>query len=86
MIRARAPRRDFVRADNIVTSERMQELGLGRRHDTYRFTDAEMHDALDRLLGDAELRGRLASAAATIQGRDGVRQAARLIEQTATTK
>ncbi|HEX9540702.1 MAG TPA: nucleotide disphospho-sugar-binding domain-containing protein [Streptosporangiaceae bacterium] len=72
--------------DQYDNAQRMQELGLGRRLDTYRFTDAEMHDALDRLLGDAELRGRLASAAATIQGRDGVRQAAGLIEQTAATK
>jgi UDP:flavonoid glycosyltransferase YjiC (YdhE family) len=70
--------------DQYDNAQRMQELGLGIRLDTYRFTDAQMHAALDRLLGDARLRGRLASAAATIQQRDGVRKAAQLIEQTAT--
>jgi UDP:flavonoid glycosyltransferase YjiC (YdhE family) len=69
--------------DQYDNAQRMQELGLGIRLDTYRFTDAQMHDALDRLLDDAGLRGRLASAAAAIQRRDGVRKAADLIEQTA---
>jgi len=61
----------------------MQELGLGARLDTYRFTDAEMRDALDRLLTDARLGSRLAAAAATIQRHGGLRKAADLIEQTA---
>jgi MGT family glycosyltransferase len=69
--------------DQFDNAQRMHELGLGIRLDTYRFTDAEMHDALDRLLGDSDLRGRLASASATIRGRDGVRKAADLIEETA---
>ena len=69
--------------DQHDNAQRMQELGLGIRLDTYRFTDAEMHDALDRLLNDARLRSRLAAAAAAIQQHDGVRRAADLIEQTA---
>ena len=40
-----------------------------------------MHEALGRLLSDVALRERLASAAATIQQRDGLRMAAGLIEQ-----
>jgi UDP:flavonoid glycosyltransferase YjiC (YdhE family) len=67
--------------DQHDNAQRMHELGLGIRLDTYRFTDAEMHGAVGRLLGDAALRARLAGAAATIQRRDGVRRAADLIEQ-----
>jgi MGT family glycosyltransferase len=69
--------------DQHDNAQRVHELGLGVRLDTYRFTDAEMHAALGRLLSDAGLRGRLADAAGTIQRRDGVRQAATLIEHTA---
>ena len=38
--------------DQYDNAQRMHELGLGVRLDTYRFTDAQLHDALDRLLGD----------------------------------
>jgi len=69
--------------DQHDNGQRMQELGLGTRLDTYRFTDAEMRGALDRLLTDARLHGRLAAAAATIRQHDGVRRAAALIEQAA---
>jgi MGT family glycosyltransferase len=69
--------------DQYDNAQRVHELGLGIRLDTYRFTDAQMYDALARLLGDAGLRGRLAGAAAAIQRRDGVRKAADLIEQAA---
>jgi UDP:flavonoid glycosyltransferase YjiC (YdhE family) len=62
----------------------MHELGLGVRLDPYRFTDADLHDALGRLLGDTALRARLARAAAVIQQRDGVHHAASLIEAAAT--
>jgi UDP:flavonoid glycosyltransferase YjiC (YdhE family) len=69
--------------DQYDNAQRIQELGLGVRLNAYRFTDAELHDALNRLLTDARLRSRLTAAAATIQQRDGVLQAAGLIEQTA---
>jgi UDP:flavonoid glycosyltransferase YjiC (YdhE family) len=62
----------------------MAELGLGIRLDTYRFADADLEQALGRLLGDVALHGRLAGAAAEIQQRDGVRHAADVIERTAT--
>jgi UDP:flavonoid glycosyltransferase YjiC (YdhE family) len=64
-------------------AQRMDELGLGARLDTYRFSDAEMHAATDRLLGDAALRARLAGAASVIQRRDGVHTAAGVIEAVA---
>jgi MGT family glycosyltransferase len=69
--------------DQYDNAQRMHELGLGTRLDTYRFTDAQMHDALGRLLGDGQLHARLATAAATIQRHDGVHKAASLIEHTA---
>jgi MGT family glycosyltransferase len=69
--------------DQYDNAQRVHELGLGIRLDTYRFTDTQMHGALDRLLGDGRLHARLAAAAATIQRRDGVRKAADLIEHTA---
>jgi MGT family glycosyltransferase len=69
--------------DQYDNAQRVHELGLGVRLDTYRFTDAELQGALDRLLTDAGLSSRLAAAAATIQQRDGIRKAADLIEQSA---
>ena len=69
--------------DQYDNAQRMHELDLGIRLDTYRFTDTQMHGALDRLLSDDRLHARLAAAAATIQRRDGVRKAADLIEHTA---
>ena len=70
--------------DQYDNAQRMDELGLGIRLDTYKFTDTQMHSALDRLLTDDTLHHRLAAAAATIQARDGLNKAARLIEQAAT--
>ncbi len=69
--------------DQYDNAQRIQELGLGVRLNTYQFTDAELHDALNRLLTHSGLRSRLTAAAATIQQRDGVRKAADLVEQTA---
>jgi MGT family glycosyltransferase len=67
--------------DQYDNAQRMAELGLGVRLDTYGFTDAQMHDALGRLLGDGALRERLARAGTQIRARDGVRRAADIIEQ-----
>jgi MGT family glycosyltransferase len=66
--------------DQHDNAQRMDELGLGVRLDTYRFTDAQLHGALARLLGDTALRDRLGRAAADIQGRQGLRRAADVIE------
>jgi MGT family glycosyltransferase len=70
--------------DQYDNAQRMDELGLGIRLDTYTFTDTQLHSALDRLLTDGMLHRRLATASATIQARDGLSEAARLIEQAAT--
>ncbi|MGH3120423.1 MAG: glycosyltransferase [Streptosporangiaceae bacterium] len=69
--------------DQHDNAQRVDELGLGVRLDTYRFTDAQLHGALARLLGDTALQDRLARAAADIQHRQGLRRAADVIESAA---
>jgi MGT family glycosyltransferase len=66
--------------DQHDNAQRMDELGLGVRLDPYRFTDAQMYGALDRLLGDTRLQARLNAAARIIQQRNGLQKAADLIE------
>ncbi|MFI7616959.1 glycosyltransferase [Nonomuraea terrae] len=67
--------------DQYDNAQRVDELGYGVRLSTYAFTDEELKGALDRLLGDTELRERLAAAGEEIRRRDGLRKAADLIEQ-----
>jgi MGT family glycosyltransferase len=66
--------------DQHDNAQRVDELGLGVRLDTYRFTDDELRGAIAALLGDEALRARLAKSAASIQAADGLRAAADLIE------
>jgi MGT family glycosyltransferase len=67
--------------DQYDNAQRVHELGWGVRLDTYRFSDAELHAAVDRLVGDTELRARLSAAGAAIRARDGVGRAADAIER-----
>ncbi|HZO49767.1 MAG TPA: nucleotide disphospho-sugar-binding domain-containing protein, partial [Gaiellaceae bacterium] len=69
--------------DQYDNAQRMHELGLGVRLDTYRFEPEELTGAIDRLLGDAALRARLAAIAAGLQAVPGTRRAADLIERLA---
>ena len=67
--------------DQYDNAQRMDELGFGVRLATYAFTDEEMVAALDRLLGDADLRDRMARTGEAIRDRDGLRAGADVIEQ-----
>lgn len=69
--------------DQYDNAQRVHETGHGVRLDTYRFTDEQMTDAIDRLLGDTALRARMAATAAVVQGRSGTHRAADLIERVA---
>jgi MGT family glycosyltransferase len=66
--------------DQHDNAQRMDELGYGIRLSTYTFTDKEMHEALDTLLGDGDLRGRLALQGEAIRARNGMRRGADVIE------
>jgi MGT family glycosyltransferase len=66
--------------DQYDNAQRVDEQGFGVRLSTYAFTDEQMHGAIDRLLADTALRGRLAEASARIRAADGAGRAADLIE------
>jgi len=66
--------------DQYDNAQRVHELGDGVRLDTYAFDDRELHEAIERLLGDAALRERMAKEGARIRGRDGTTRAADLVE------
>jgi MGT family glycosyltransferase len=66
--------------DQYDNAQRVDETGYGIRLDTYRFTDEEMHGAIERLLADTALRRRTADLGATIRSRSGTRLAADLLE------
>jgi MGT family glycosyltransferase len=70
--------------DQYENAQRIDELGFGVRLDTYAFPDAELTDAVDRLLADTELRGRLADIGSAIRARDGLRVGADVIERVGT--
>jgi MGT family glycosyltransferase len=66
--------------DQYDNAQRVDELGLGRRLDTYAFEERELHEALERLLGDVALRERMERGGEQIRRRDGKTRAADLIE------
>ncbi|MEU5722418.1 nucleotide disphospho-sugar-binding domain-containing protein [Micromonospora sp. NPDC047738] len=71
--------------DQYDNAQRVDELGFGVRLDPYRFTDEQLREAIERLLGDEDLRGRLAAHGAAIRAADGLRQAADAIERLGST-
>jgi MGT family glycosyltransferase len=71
--------------DQYDNAQRLDELGLGVRLDTYGFEDEQLTGAIERLLADAGLHRRLAAIAADLQAAPGTRRAADLIEQLART-
>jgi UDP:flavonoid glycosyltransferase YjiC (YdhE family) len=66
--------------DQYDNAQRVDEQGFGVRLPTYTFTDGQMHGAIERLLGDAGLKARLADASTRIRAADGAGRAADLIE------
>jgi UDP:flavonoid glycosyltransferase YjiC (YdhE family) len=72
--------------DQHDNAQRVQELGFGIRLPTYGFADAELSDAIDRLLGDRDLHGRMAPIAKRLQASPGTERGAALIERLAETR
>jgi MGT family glycosyltransferase len=72
--------------DQHDNAQRMEETGFGVRLPTYGFEPEEMSSAIDRLLGDAELRGRLDAMSSRLRANPGNERAAELIERLARTR
>ena len=66
--------------DQYDNAQRVDETGFGVRVPTYAFADDDLRAAIERPLGDADLRGRMARTGAEIRARDGVAKAADSIE------
>ncbi|HEX5241187.1 MAG TPA: nucleotide disphospho-sugar-binding domain-containing protein [Candidatus Limnocylindrales bacterium] len=71
--------------DQVDNAQRLDETGFGVRLPAYAFDDEQLTGAIDRLLGDDRLRGRLAAIAERLQADPGTRLAANLIEHVART-
>jgi MGT family glycosyltransferase len=69
--------------DQHDNAQRMHELGLGRRLDTYGHEPAELLEAIESLLVDPMLPGRLSGISARLQAEPGTVKAAGLIESLA---
>jgi UDP:flavonoid glycosyltransferase YjiC (YdhE family) len=66
--------------DQYDNAQRMDELGYGARLPTFEFEDAQLGGAIERLLGDDELAGRLRAISARLQDDPGTERAADCIE------
>jgi UDP:flavonoid glycosyltransferase YjiC (YdhE family) len=69
--------------DQYDNAQRVHETGFGVRLDTYGFEEAEMSAAIDRLLADGDLRGRMQAIAGRLHAAPGTVRAADLIERVA---
>jgi MGT family glycosyltransferase len=65
--------------DQHDNAQRVHETGFGVRLDTYGHEPDELPAAIDRLLADAELRGRLTATSKRLQAAPGTERAADLI-------
>jgi UDP:flavonoid glycosyltransferase YjiC (YdhE family) len=68
--------------DQHDNAQRLDETGFGVRLDTYRHSGEELTGAIDRLLADQGLGGRLATMSQQLQAAQGTETAADLIERT----
>jgi MGT family glycosyltransferase len=67
--------------DQYDNAQRVQETGCGIRLDTYRFDDGQLTQAVDSLLANSQLRGKMSADARSIRSLDGKTKAADLIER-----
>jgi UDP:flavonoid glycosyltransferase YjiC (YdhE family) len=71
--------------DQYDNAQRIHEEDFGIRLDTYGHEPEELTDAIEKLLADEELAGRLSNVSARLQQRPGTVTAADLIERLAAT-
>jgi MGT family glycosyltransferase len=71
--------------DQHDNAQRIDETGFGARLPTYSFGDGDLPAAIDRLLADRDLHGRLSRVADRLRASPGNERAAQLIERLATT-
>jgi MGT family glycosyltransferase len=71
--------------DQVDNAQRVDELGFGVRLPAYDFADDQLTGAIDGLLADDVLAGRLATMSARIKANPGTAKAADLIERVAAT-
>jgi MGT family glycosyltransferase len=71
--------------DQHDNAQRMDETGCGTRLPTYTFSEDAMSDAIDRLLADQPLDGRLAAMSRWLRASPGNERAAELIARVAET-
>ena len=71
--------------DQYDNAQRVHETGFGTRLETYAFNDYQLLDAVERLIGDAELHARMRTISTRMQKAPGRVRAADLIERLATT-
>jgi MGT family glycosyltransferase len=69
--------------DQYDNAQRIAETGFGRRLDTYAHAPGELLAAVDELIGDEALLGRLQQVSSSLQAAPGTQRAADLIEQLA---
>ncbi|MFL5827016.1 MAG: glycosyltransferase [Thermoleophilaceae bacterium] len=69
--------------DQHDNATRIEEAGFGRRLDTYGFEDGELCRAVDEVLADRALLGRLDALSRRLQAAPGTKRAADLIERLA---
>lgn len=67
--------------DQYENAQRIHELELGVRLDTYHFADDQLTTALDRILADTEMRRRTAEIGEAVRKRDGLSVAADVVER-----
>ncbi|KAH9408267.1 hypothetical protein TYRP_011938 [Tyrophagus putrescentiae] len=68
-------------SDQFDNAQRLDELGYGVRLHTYSFTEEQLLTAIEKLLGDEQLKSKLAAASERILARDRHQELAMKIEQ-----
>ncbi|MGO1435139.1 MAG: glycosyltransferase [Canibacter sp.] len=71
--------------DQYDNAQRVDECGYGYRLPTYTFTDEQLSETIHKILDDTEMAERIQAAGKRIRAQDGLRQAAKLLEEFALT-